>query len=175
MTLADEICAAVAARRPVDEREERSITEFVAATRRLERPFEEEADPTHITASAIVVGVRGVILHRHKRLGIWLQPGGHIDPGELPWDAAVREVLEETGLATVHPDGVPDLVHVDVHPGPRGHTHLDLRYLLLAPDADPCPPEGESPDVRWFTWPDALGIAEPGLRGILTHLTTRFG
>ena len=38
--------------------------------------------PTHVTASGIVVGRRGTVLHRHKRLGIWMQPGGHIDAGE---------------------------------------------------------------------------------------------
>src|SRR5688500_10821251 len=40
-----------------------------------------------------------VLLHWHRRLGLWLPPGGHIDPGELPDEAAVRETLEETGLA----------------------------------------------------------------------------
>ena len=58
-------------------------------------------------------------------------------------------------------------MHVDVHPGPRGHTHLDLRYHLTAPPVDPAPPTGESPDVAWFSWPQAIAIAEPGLEGVL--------
>jgi len=153
-----------------DDRGRRSQARFLAELDRLDRPLDEHADPTHVTASAVVVGPRGTILHRHKRLGRWLQPGGHIDPGEAPWDAAVREVAEETGLRAAHPDGAPRLVHVDVHAGGRGHTHLDLRYLLLAGDADCVPPEGESPEVGWFAWDEALALADPGLVGALRLL-----
>ncbi len=164
------IRAEVMERPPVDDRERLSIERFLELFDRLERPFDEAADPTHVTASAIVVGRRGVILHRHRRLGIWLQPGGHIDVGESPGAAARRETLEETGLVAVHAAGRPLLVHVDVHPGPRGHTHLDLRYLLVADDGDPSPPAGESPDVGWFTWPEAVAMSDVGLRGALVAL-----
>ena len=83
---------------PVDEREQASILRFLAELERLPRPFEEHADPVHVTGSAIVIGSRGVVLHRHKRLGIWLQPGGHIESNEQPWEAAVRETVEELSL-----------------------------------------------------------------------------
>jgi 8-oxo-dGTP pyrophosphatase MutT (NUDIX family) len=160
----------VAALRPVDDREARSQAEFMAALDRLDLPCDEHADPTHVTASAIVTGARGVVLHRHKRMGIWLQPGGHIEPGETPEEAALREVLEETGLALTHAPEGPRLVHVDVHAAPKGHTHLDLRYLLEAGDADPAPPAGESQDVRWFSWDEAIAAADPGLVGALRAL-----
>ena len=123
-----------------------------------------------MTASAIVVGPRGVVLHKHKRLGIWLQPGGHIDAGETPWQAAVRETREETGLEVADFVEPPPLVHVDVHPGPKGHTHLDLRYVVAAPDAVPRPPVGESQDVKWFRWFEAIDIADAGLAGVLRSL-----
>ena len=152
---------------PVDEREAVSLRRFLEEFSRLTDPFSQAAGPVHVTGSAIVAGERGVVLHLHKRLGIWLQPGGHIEPGETPWEAALREATEETGLSVRHPSGGPRLVHVDVHPGPRGHTHLDLRYLLEADDVDPVPPPGESPEVRWFTWDDAMQIADPGLVGAL--------
>jgi 8-oxo-dGTP pyrophosphatase MutT (NUDIX family) len=155
---------------PVDEQERVSLIAFIEQLDRLDRldrPFAEDGGPVHVTSSAIVVGARGVILHKHKRLGIWIQPGGHIDEGEDPADAAVREVLEETGLKTTHFTGSPTIVHVDVHPAPKGHTHLDLRYLLRGPDADPEPPAGESPDVAWFSFEDALSVADVGLAGML--------
>ena len=159
----------------VDERERRSVERFLAAYDRLEHPFDIDADPVHVTGSGIVVGRRGVLLLEHKRLGIWLQPGGHVDPGETPWEAARRESCEETGLEVrfvgpLRADGSPELVHVDVHEGGRGHTHLDLRYLIDGGDADPDPPEGESQQVAWFDWDGAIALADPGLRGALQAL-----
>ena len=116
----------------------------------------------HVTGSAIVAGPRGTVLHLHKTLGIWLQPGGHIDAGEAPWEAAVRETEEETGLLGRHPPGGPVLFHLDAHPAGE-HFHLDLRYLLLCDDADPSPAAGESQEVRWFGLDEALAIADDGL------------
>ncbi len=168
--LRDQLRRRIAARTGVDQRETASLERFLVEFDRLEHPFDEESDPTHVTASAVVVGLRGVVLHRHKRLGIWLQPGGHIDAGERSADAAVRETHEETGLSVVHAAGEPAVIHVDVHPGPRGHTHLDVRYLLVAGDDDPCPPAGESPDVRWFSWAEAIAMSDGGLAGILRSL-----
>ena len=173
--MSDEIVAglrrSIEAMSPVDDRHATSITQFIAALDRLPAPLDQHADPTHVTASAIVVGLRGTVLHLHKHLGLWLQPGGHIDPDETPWDAAVRETREETGLEPLPWPGGAPLVHVDVHPGGRGHTHLDLRYLLFAGDVDPAPPEGESQDVRWFGWDEAIELADPGLAGALRHLS----
>ena len=70
----------------------------------------------------------------------------------------------------------PELVHVSVHdlPAPIGHTHLDLRYLFTAGDADPNPTPEESQEVHWFSWPDAIATAEPDLTAILEHLAARF-
>ena len=157
----------VAARSPSDSRERNSIAAFLSAFDGLDRPFDEHAGPTHVTASAIVTGDAGVVLHLHKRLGIWLQPGGHIDDGESPWDAARREALEETGMPVSPIGAASQLAHVDVHPGPRGHIHLDLRYRFTAPSVVPTPADGESPDVRWFSWAEAIAVAEPGLEGAL--------
>lgn len=168
--------AQVLTRRPIDERERTSLEHALEALDRLPAPFSEIADPTHVTGSAIVIGRRGVVLHRHRRLGIWLQPGGHVDPGETPWVAARREAAEETGLPVTFADpvaggdGNPPLAHVDVHPGPRGHTHVDLRYLFEAADVDPDPRPGESQEVAWFGWNDAIAVADPGLRSALESL-----
>jgi 8-oxo-dGTP pyrophosphatase MutT (NUDIX family) len=148
---------------PASPREVAAKERFLTELARLPSPCDEHAGPTHVTASAIVVGRRGTVLHLHKRLGIWMQPGGHIDAGETPEVAAVREATEELGLAVAHPDGGPLLVHLDVHEAAYGHVHLDLRYLLLGADGDPHPPPGESPDARWCSWDEALAMADPAL------------
>jgi 8-oxo-dGTP pyrophosphatase MutT (NUDIX family) len=168
----DALRAAVGDLREIDARTGASKRRFLKELDRLDRPFDQHADPVHVTASALLLGPRGTVLHLHKRLGRWLQPGGHIDTGETPWEAAQREVVEETGIDASHPDGGPHLFHVDVHPGGRGHTHLDLRYALLAGDVDCNPPEGESPHCRWFSLDEALAIADPGLIGALRLVAT---
>ncbi len=155
----------VRAHRPADAREDLSRTLFLAELDRLDRPFDEDADLTHVTASAIVVGPRGVVLHRHRRLHRWLQPGGHIDGGETPPEAALRECVEETGLPVAHTAGGPTLAHLDVHTAARDHVHLDLRYLMWAPDLVPAPGPDESQEVAWFGWDAALAMADVALAG----------
>jgi 8-oxo-dGTP pyrophosphatase MutT (NUDIX family) len=169
------VLAEVAGRAPVDERERESIERILVTVPQLARPFDKDADPVHVTGSAFIVGSRGIVLLRHRRLGIWVQPGGHVEDGETPWDAARREAAEETGLAVRFFDAEPELAHVDVHAGGRGHTHLDLRYLMAADDADPAPPPDESQEVEWFDWDTAAGVAEPAMAGILGTLAHRFG
>lgn len=148
---------------PASPREVAARERFLAELPLLRAPCDEHAGSTHVTASGIVVGGRGTVLHRHKRLGIWMQPGGHIDAGERPDEAALREAVEELGLDVAHPPAGPLLIHLDVHDAAHGHTHLDLRYLLLGPDADPMPPPDESPDARWCSWDEALQMADPAL------------
>jgi 8-oxo-dGTP pyrophosphatase MutT (NUDIX family) len=159
----DEVRLAIWRHRPDDSRETNARVRILAELYRLAAPFDEDADPVHVTASAIVVGARGTVLHVHKRLGRWMQPGGHVEPGEWPWQAAVREAREETGLALAHPVGGPRLLHVDVHAAAKGHTHLDLRYLVVGCDDDPTPLAGESPHARWYSWPEALAMADDAL------------
>ena len=150
-----------------DRREALSKEIMLVELERLDRPFDRAADLTHVTASAIVVGDRGVVLHRHRRLLRWMQPGGHLDPGETPAEAVIRECVEETGLEVAHPTSGPRMIHVDVHLAALNHVHLDLRYLVGAPDEQPVPGPGESPDVAWFTWEDAAAIADDALAGAL--------
>jgi 8-oxo-dGTP pyrophosphatase MutT (NUDIX family) len=95
-------------------------------------------------AATVFVVWRGqVVLHKHPKLGLWLPPGGHVEPHELPDGAAVREVQEETGVqirleaeyGLELPTGVssPRML-----PRPRGvqleqiandHEHIDLIYF----------------------------------------------
>lgn len=169
MPAVDTLVRAVRDHHPVDQREQESIALFLRDVPHIDDPFDEEAGLVHVTASAIVVNDAGdkVALHLHKRLGMWLQPGGHIEKGEDPSVAAVREATEELGVAVRHHDDHPALLHVDVHPGPKGHTHHDVRFLLRAPEVPLAPAEGESPDALWFAWDDAVAIADAGLIGAL--------
>lgn len=166
----------VVAWEPADDGEADSKSACLAAFDSLEDPFDRDGDLTHVTGSAIVVGPEGVLLHRHRRLGQWLQPGGHVDGREWPWEAARREAIEETGLAVVEAGsagpGGPSLLQVDVHAGGRGHTHLDFRYLFgVEGSTVPQPPPEESQDVRWFGWSEAIDLVDDALAGLFRRLS----
>jgi 8-oxo-dGTP pyrophosphatase MutT (NUDIX family) len=92
-----------------------------------------------------------------------------VEPGERPDDAALRETVEETGIAVRHPDAGPTVLHLDEHPGPDGHVHLDLRYLLLADrttgpvGAGETTGDGPGATLRWMDASEAAAVADRSL------------
>lgn len=121
------------------------------------------------TVAVFVVHAGRTILHRHPKLGILLPPGGHIEPNELPDEAALREVMEETGLAIelvgergigtdyagqprqlVRPEGIQlETIGSD-------HEHIDLIYFAR-PAGDPVEElPALSAGMEWFSQ-DELG------------------
>jgi 8-oxo-dGTP pyrophosphatase MutT (NUDIX family) len=122
--------------------------------------------PLHFTASALVVhpDSRRVLLRWHQRQRMWLQVGGHGDPGESdPLRIAVREAREETGLPDLVPwpdAAIQHAVVCSVAPGKGepAHEHADLRYFLAT--AAPSVARAESPDapLRWLTVNEARDL-----------------
>jgi 8-oxo-dGTP pyrophosphatase MutT (NUDIX family) len=125
-------------------------------------PFSShDTDPGHFTASAFVLCPerRRVLLIRHPKLGRWLQPGGHIEPGDVDLAAAARrEVGEETGVAVEGPSG--GIFDVDIHDIPASakaaaHQHFDVRYAFIA-RSDRL---GASPEALGARWVELSAVA----------------
>jgi 8-oxo-dGTP pyrophosphatase MutT (NUDIX family) len=127
--------------------------------------------PGHLTASALVIDPyrRLVLLTLHPRAGMWLQVGGHCEPGDHTMlDAAAREAREESGIGALSFDPAP--LGLDVHPITCSlgvpTRHFDVRYLAVAPrNAEPVR-SAESLDLRWFSWdrlPDGVAPDLPRL------------
>jgi 8-oxo-dGTP pyrophosphatase MutT (NUDIX family) len=119
--------------------------------------------PLHFTASALVVhpATRRVLLRWHVKHGLWLQVGGHGDPGETsPLQIALREAAEETGLTDLVPwpdDSLRHVVVCYVRPSQTEpeHEHADLRYILATGSPDAIAPENEQSPLRWLTVDEA--------------------
>lgn len=113
------------------------FSERVNSILNYENPCDRLNTLGHITASGLVVDNKKVLLIFHPFIKRWFQPGGHIDDGESPADAAIREVYEETGLVCVLDSEDPEPIDIDVHEIPENpkkgedaHLHIDLLYYL---------------------------------------------
>jgi 8-oxo-dGTP pyrophosphatase MutT (NUDIX family) len=163
---------------PADAKEAADLAEIRAFIDRHPDPFDRRIVDGHLTGSAVVVSAAGdrVLLLHHRKLRRWLQPGGHAEPGERDGEVvALREAREETGIdgLELHPSA-PRPLDVDVHPIPaRGdepaHRHLDLRYLVIAPDdAILRRLAAEARALRWFGWTELESLdLDSGLRRAL--------
>jgi 8-oxo-dGTP diphosphatase len=152
-----------------------------------------------LTASAFIVrndeGEAKILLHRHKKLGKLLQPGGHTELHETPWQSVLHEIIEETGyeltqLKVLQPKqrmkflgggGVlhPQDVNINTHPfdEAKQHFHTDIAYAFVA-DSVPTgePDEGESTDLRWLTVEELKRLSNDdifdGTRDIAVYVLT---
>lgn len=131
----------------------------------LQNPLEK-----HCAATVILVTQeqpRKTLLLWHKKLQVWIPPGGHVEPHENPFEAALREVQEETGL-----DISSQVPHVHVlddraaliplprwileeqiatHGDKPAHCHIDHVYVVEIPFQEAIHDPNESEGVRWIT------------------------
>lgn len=114
-----------------------------------------------ITVSIIIVYKEKVLLHIHKKMDKWLPVGGHIEKNELPEEAALREVKEESGFDVIlfdtdkqiNMEDAKQLVcpaHILLEDIKQGHQHIDLVYYAKVNSFDVFPQGGESNDLKWF-------------------------
>jgi 8-oxo-dGTP diphosphatase len=121
----------------------------------------------HFTATGLVFNSnKEILMIYHKKLNVWLPPGGHIEPNELPDIAVLREVLEETGIKadlfrkkideSIISENCKELqrpfaIFLEDIDGFATHNHIDMIYICLAKAGKLVPQQLEIGDIGWFS------------------------
>jgi 8-oxo-dGTP diphosphatase len=171
----------VAAVRPFDQREaadQADILEWVASGQPLFRTVPPDTPPKHLIVYFVPVDAanRCVLLGDHRKSGLWLPPGGHVEDGEDPRQAVIREMREELGVPAEFADDKPLFLTVTPTNGPESHLDVSLWFVVrVARKAQLNPDPREFKDVRWFDvderrdWP--TGQYDPEMRRFAAKLT----
>ena len=131
-----------------------TVAHFAELLADADDPFRRERLAGHFTASCWLVDRRGerVLLTHHRKLGLWLQLGGHADGERDLRIAALKEAEEESGLPGLSLEGdVFDLDRhwIPEHKGVPAHWHYDVRYVVRAGDEEAYVVSEESHDLAW--------------------------
>ncbi len=136
-----------------DEQQYKKVIElFVKANKDC---FERSLEIGHITASSWIVNkenTQALLLH-HKKLNIWLQPGGHCDGDPDVLAVALKEAQEESGIMGIQ-QVQNAIFDIDVHLIPsnkkeKEHYHYDIRFLLQMVSNETVVQNHESNELRW--------------------------
>ena len=150
------------------------FTEFLASPGEL---FHRTHAPGHFTGSAWLVSGDGqrVLLTHHRKLGRWLQLGGHADGDPDLASVALREAEEESGLVDLVVE--PAIFDIDRHAIPaRGsepeHWHYDVRFVVRATGSEAFAVSEESLALAWK--PIADIASDPASDDSLRRMATKW-
>ncbi len=131
----------------------------MASGKQLFRTLPPDTPPKHLVVYFIPVDAaeRCLLLGDHRKSGLWLPPGGHVEDGEDPHQAVIREAREELGIEAEFLDENPLFLTVTRTNQVNSHLDVDLWFVLQVArhgtQLNPDPREFKG--IRWF------GLDEP--------------
>jgi 8-oxo-dGTP diphosphatase len=174
-----------AAVRPLDPKEaddQARILAWIDSGAQLFRTAPPATPPCHLVVYFALLdeASRALLLVDHRKAGLWLPTGGHVEDGEDPRDTVRREALEELGITPAFHDragaGTPLFLTVTATRGDHSHTDVTMWFVLRGDrDMSLAPDPGEFSDARWFSldgqpgWP--TGLYDPEMERFARKLT----
>jgi 8-oxo-dGTP diphosphatase len=149
------------------EKEHRAETlKWLETTNDVFRRAKPAIPDQHLVSYVVVIDTDdgSTLLVDHINAGLWLPPGGHMEPGEHPLGTARREAREELGIDAifVEPSGTPSFVTITRTGGlDAGHIDVSLWFLVVGQRGmDITIDLSEFNDTRWWSQSDVRG-ADP--------------
>jgi 8-oxo-dGTP pyrophosphatase MutT (NUDIX family) len=134
--------------------EQATTSRFLDFVMAHERCFDRDLWEGHVTGSAWLVDASGgrVLLTHHRKLGRWLQLGGHSDGQPEPLGVALKEAREESGLEVRSLSS--EIFDLDIHEIPArredpAHYHYDVRFAIQVVGSEAFRVSVESLDLAW--------------------------
>jgi 8-oxo-dGTP pyrophosphatase MutT (NUDIX family) len=182
----ESLLTALSRHEPADAREAESLAWMRRFVEAPEDPFARQNPVGHVTASAVVArpGGEAFLLVYHRKLGRWLQPGGHVEHDDpSAFEAALREAREETGIREFQAPFGHEILDVDVHEIPArknepAHHHFDVRFLVTTErEADLAASDDPTRPIVWRSREEALssGVDESLARALAKALAALVG
>jgi len=156
---------------PKEKKSTELFSEFLTKTPESEL-FSRKNFGGHITTSAFIIDedYNEMLLLKHKTLGRWLQPGGHVEADVSLLLSALREAIEETGIPKTQLQNISifensevpfdiDSHYIPANPNKEeeGHYHHDLRYLFVyTGDGKIKYNEKESTGLKWVSFMELM-------------------
>lgn len=135
---------------------------------------EKPATPSqHLVSYFPIIDQDYILLVEHRNAGLWLPPGGHVDPDEHPRDTVIREAREELGLDASFLSEEPLFITSTETVGlTAGHTDVSFWYVLDGDRSNDLKFDvGEFESIRWFPFDNVPSQSDPHLSRFLTKLT----
>ncbi len=134
----------------------------------------------HFTASAFLLNTNKTkfLLMHHRKLGKWLQLGGHCDGNNNLLAVAIKEAKEESGILDIEPI-FTEIYDIDIHWIPAnvkepGHYHYDVRFLLKTVYNDSFIKNHEAHELRWFAFNLRLASGKIILEDSVIRMVEKF-
>jgi len=162
----------------VEEQHKQDCLNWIKSGAELCRISKPDNPPKHLVSYFVLVDGDYTLLVDHTNAQLWLPSGGHVDVGEHPREAAVREAKEELGVKAEFVFEPPMFITITNTVGlTAGHTDVSLWYVLKGSrEGDYVYDQSESQTIRWFSTNEIpLNRSEPNISRFLQKLALTKG